>query len=402
MPSSPVTDEKIVICVGFCKAASGARRTCPLIRHSSLGGLGDAASADVGIQCLENKEFTMGKEHLNLPVLVGLLWMASSTEGSDTVLLYPTIMMPRNITMGFGTFVNFRCELNITAGSASEVFWLLGGARIPNDHRRHSKLEVPAEGRYVSHLEVRDLQAVDAGRYTCDATARLNNLNLVLVIPDSVYLSVADYRAAHWGEPCDGLKGAETCVDANTGCFKDRPPERITATGWSCQCVEGFPIHSPALRRCQRGSKLGSPCIEDGQCRWFTQFSVCQRGVCQCADAYTASRGGTECSPVIREGRQCSMDWECEPSGMECIERSCRHKVEVFKGLGQLKAFEYNMKLKPGAAGVVVPARRVPVALQDKVEAELQRMEEQAVLKKRSPEARPPFWLCSPSSPSAY
>ncbi|XP_070386234.1 uncharacterized protein [Dermacentor albipictus] len=40
------------------------------------------------------------------------------------------------------------------------------------------------------------------------------------------------------------------------------------------------------------------------------------------------------------------------------------------------------MKLKPGSAGTVVPARRVPVALQDKVLAKLQRMEQQGVITK--------------------
>ncbi|KAL1472700.1 hypothetical protein MTO96_039161 [Rhipicephalus appendiculatus] len=38
------------------------------------------------------------------------------------------------------------------------------------------------------------------------------------------------------------------------------------------------------------------------------------------------------------------------------------------------------MKLKPGAVGIVVPARRAPVALQDKVKAELQHMEAQGVI----------------------
>ncbi|KAL1479104.1 hypothetical protein MTO96_052139 [Rhipicephalus appendiculatus] len=40
------------------------------------------------------------------------------------------------------------------------------------------------------------------------------------------------------------------------------------------------------------------------------------------------------------------------------------------------------MKLKPGSVGTVVPARRVPVALQDRVLAELQRMEQQGVITK--------------------
>ncbi|XP_075527103.1 uncharacterized protein LOC142559383 [Dermacentor variabilis] len=48
--------------------------------------------------------------------------------------------------------------------------------------------------------------------------------------------------------------------------------------------------------------------------------------------------------------------------------------ADVFEGLGQLKDFEYDMKLKPHSVGVVVPARRVPVALQDKVTAELQQI----------------------------
>lgn len=38
------------------------------------------------------------------------------------------------------------------------------------------------------------------------------------------------------------------------------------------------------------------------------------------------------------------------------------------------------MKLKPGAVGVIVPARRVPVALQDKVKEELQRIKDQGVV----------------------
>ncbi|XP_049267620.1 uncharacterized protein LOC119377894 isoform X1 [Rhipicephalus sanguineus] len=56
--------------------------------------------------------------------------------------------------------------------------------------------------------------------------------------------------------------------------------------------------------------------------------------------------------------------------------------TDVFTGLGQLKNFEYEMKLKPGAVGVVVPARRVPVAIEEKVKAELQRMEEHNVITK--------------------
>ncbi|XP_049271822.1 uncharacterized protein LOC125758530 [Rhipicephalus sanguineus] len=57
--------------------------------------------------------------------------------------------------------------------------------------------------------------------------------------------------------------------------------------------------------------------------------------------------------------------------------------ADVFTGLGELKDYEYEIKLKPGAVGVVVPARRIPVALEDKTRAELQRMEDQGVIRKR-------------------
>nr|XP_037283835.1 uncharacterized protein LOC119176582 [Rhipicephalus microplus] len=56
--------------------------------------------------------------------------------------------------------------------------------------------------------------------------------------------------------------------------------------------------------------------------------------------------------------------------------------AEVFSGLGQLKGEEYAMKLKPGTIVIVVPARRVPVALQERVKEELKRMEEQGVITK--------------------
>ncbi|XP_075749854.1 uncharacterized protein LOC142814645 isoform X2 [Rhipicephalus microplus] len=44
------------------------------------------------------------------------------------------------------------------------------------------------------------------------------------------------------------------------------------------------------------------------------------------------------------------------------------------------------MKLKPGAIGIVVPARRVPMALQERVKEKLKRMEEQGVITKFLPE----------------
>nr|XP_037280730.1 uncharacterized protein LOC119174053 isoform X4 [Rhipicephalus microplus] len=219
----------------------------------------------------------------DLVVALALLWMATRTHASDLVFLYPTITFPRNITMGLGSFVNFRCELNISAGSANEMVWLHEGTRIIDNGRRHSSLEVPSEGRYISHLELRELEDIDAGRYTCDAKVRLDNLNLVQVVPDSVYLSVADYKKAHWSQPCLQLQTMKTCVDANTACLRDQPPSRTTPTGWSCQCLDQFPIHISALGRCGK---------------------------------------------VVPEGRDCTMDWECERSGMVCIERSCRHKVE--------------------------------------------------------------------------
>lgn len=56
--------------------------------------------------------------------------------------------------------------------------------------------------------------------------------------------------------------------------------------------------------------------------------------------------------------------------------------ADVSTGLGQRKNFEYEMKLKPGAVGVVVPARRVAVAIEERVKAELQRMEQQGVITK--------------------
>ncbi|XP_072142027.1 uncharacterized protein [Dermacentor andersoni] len=66
----------------------------------------------------------------------------------------------------------------------------------------------------------------------------------------------------------------------------------------------------------------------------------------------------------------------------EELYRPAQPFADVFSGLGQLKGVEYSMKLKPGSAGTVVPARRVPIALQDKVLAELQRMEQQGVITK--------------------
>lgn len=55
---------------------------------------------------------------------------------------------------------------------------------------------------------------------------------------------------------------------------------------------------------------------------------------------------------------------------------------DVFSGLGMLTGVIYHMKLKPEAQGVIRPARRIPIALQEKTKAELDRMEEAQVIKK--------------------
>ncbi|XP_064469299.1 uncharacterized protein K02A2.6-like [Ornithodoros turicata] len=55
---------------------------------------------------------------------------------------------------------------------------------------------------------------------------------------------------------------------------------------------------------------------------------------------------------------------------------------DVFIGLGKLRGVRYRMKLRPGSQGIVRPARKVPLALRDKVKAELQRMEADGVIER--------------------
>lgn len=65
---------------------------------------------------------------------------------------------------------------------------------------------------------------------------------------------------------------------------------------------------------------------------------------------------------------------------------------DVFCGLGKLGNFTYHMKLKSPARGVVRPARKVPLALQEKVKAELDKMKSDGVIR----EVTDPTEWCSP------
>lgn len=56
---------------------------------------------------------------------------------------------------------------------------------------------------------------------------------------------------------------------------------------------------------------------------------------------------------------------------------------DVFDGIGQLPG-ECEIYLKPDATPVVHPPRRVPVALRDKLKAELDRMEREQIITKQS------------------
>ena len=64
---------------------------------------------------------------------------------------------------------------------------------------------------------------------------------------------------------------------------------------------------------------------------------------------------------------------------------------DVFDGIGQLPG-ECEIYLKPDATPVVHPPRRVPVALRDKLKAELDRMEREQIITKQS---QPTDWVNS-------
>ena len=80
------------------------------------------------------------------------------------------------------------------------------------------------------------------------------------------------------------------------------------------------------------------------------------------------------------------------------IERLCSVGVDIteeyadsFKGLGCLPG-EYKLKLDPSVPPVVHAPRKVPVALHDRVKEELQRMENDGVIKKQE---EPTDWVNS-------
>ena len=86
----------------------------------------------------------------------------------------------------------------------------------------------------------------------------------------------------------------------------------------------------------------------------------------------------------------------CQRLGL--IERLCSAGVDIteeyadsFKGLGRLPG-EYKIKIDPSVPPVVHAPRKVPVALHDRVKEELQRMENDGVIKKQE---EPTDWVNS-------
>ncbi|CAN7938742.1 unnamed protein product, partial [Ixodes hexagonus] len=140
----------------------------------------------------------------------------------------------------------------------------------------------------------------------------------------------ADYRAAHWGEPC--LNDSRSCVDINTGCFSVSPPLVHSPTSFACQCQNNYPIYDPEGRRCDKGSSLGEPCHITHQCAWFTDYSECRSGACQCIDGYRASPSGTKCITESVGGHECTFDWECGDTGMVCLNGACHFDVAISGG----------------------------------------------------------------------
>lgn len=259
-----------------------------------------------------------------------VFWLLDLSVHAAEVFLYPTIIYPRNITMGYGYTVRYECSLSVDEGEVSEMPWYHDENQLTKDSRRTIEMVKVSAGTYRSYLDINHLYEGDIGWYSCSAQVTFNDATLARVVPDRVYLALTDYTAAHWDEPC--VSSSLSCVDPNTACFKVEPPSKPSPTSYSCQCLEDFPVYSSELRRCDTGAHLGEECRGNHQCTWFTDLSVCSSGKCQCIDGFLPNSKGTKCAGAISEGHPCEMDWECGESGLECVSGSCQKKAVVTAG----------------------------------------------------------------------
>ncbi|KAM7308892.1 hypothetical protein ISCGN_012523 [Ixodes scapularis] len=249
------------------------------------------------------------------------------TDAATNEYIYPTIIYPRNITMGFGYNVKYLCVLHVSDETHYDITWHHGDSMLTSDSKRTVEVKPDGPQTLISHLEVRDLNENDAGSYSCSAIVKVGETK---VVPDVVYLNLTDYRAAHWSEPC--LNDTSSCVDTNTGCFSVSPPLKHSPTSFACQCQKDFPIYNPEGRRCDKGSRLGEPCEIHHQCTWFTDYSECASETCQCVDGFKANLVGTKCTNESFIDYTCTFDWECGDTGMVCLDGACRYNVAISGG----------------------------------------------------------------------
>lgn len=259
---------------------------------------------------------------------IAAVWILDyAADAATNEYIYPTIIYPRNITMGFGYNVKYLCVLHVSDETYYDIIWHHGDSMLTSDSKRTVEVKPDGTQTLISHLEVRDLNENDAGSYSCSAIVKVGETK---VVPDVVYLNLTDYRAAHWSEPC--LNDTSSCVDTNTGCFSVSPPLKHSPTSFACQCQKDFPIYNPEGRRCDKGSRLGEPCQIHHQCTWFTDYSECASETCQCVDGYKANLVGTKCTNESFIDYTCTFDWECGDTGMVCVDGACRYNVAMSGG----------------------------------------------------------------------
>lgn len=256
---------------------------------------------------------------------------------ADPLIIHPIILRPRNFTMGYDDYIRYECRVLAPEHKVSDVRWYHDGALVTNSSMRSvsvGKLETMAG--YVTYLEIRNLKDEDSGQYTCTASPSGDGTRDVIVVDDHVYLRLTDYRAAHWGEPCRIENGTKICVDLNTHCYLVRPPQKPSATGFSCQCTDDYPIYDPEQSVCLKGSNLGAQCHTAHQCTWFAEYTECMGGTCQCITGYTPNADGAECVKAFELGDPCIGDWQCELGSMQCVNSMCQYAEGESVSSGQV------------------------------------------------------------------